>query len=201
MAFLPAIWRMTLSISVGLCALCGASGVAASDAGLSSYLPMRKAVSAPEGFASLCSRYQWVCARLGDSAAVAPDEMAVARDVNQSVNHATRQISDQNQYGTAEYWALPTTEGGDCEDIALLKKMLLTQRGIAPDHLLLATVLDRDSAPHAVLVLRTTTGDFVLDNLTNRVKPWRDTGYGFLRMQNPDAPDEWAAVLAGGAFG
>ena len=52
-----------------------------------------------------------------------------------------------------------------------------------------------------MLVVRTDTGDFVLDNLTDRVLDWRKTGYTFLRMQNPQAPNRWSAVLAGGVLG
>lgn len=51
-----------------------------------------------------------------------------------------------------------------------------------------------------MLVLRTEEGDFVLDNLNNRVKGWQETGYSFLRMQNPDAPHRWNAVFKGGMF-
>jgi predicted transglutaminase-like cysteine proteinase len=73
-------------------------------------------------------------------------------------------------------------------------------RGVAAERLLIATVLDRRQNPHAVLVLRTDRGDYVLDNLANRMMHWSDTGYTFLRMQNPKAPGQWVAVFAGGVF-
>jgi predicted transglutaminase-like cysteine proteinase len=116
------------------------------------------------------------------------------------VNRQVRPITDRRQYRRDEHWALPTSRGGDCEDFALLKKRELIALGVPADKLLIATVLDRKRQPHAVLVLSTLQGDYVLDNLTSRIKPWGQTGYSFLRMQDPRAPERWVAVLAGGIF-
>ena len=66
--------------------------------------------------------------------------------------------------------------------------------GIDPRKLLLATVLDNRKNPHAVLVYRSSQGDLVLDNLTNRIKPWNATRYLFLRMQDPKQPRNWVGV-------
>ena len=109
-----------------------------------------------------------------------------------------RAIEDDRQYGVAEHWALPTRTGGDCEDFALLKKRELVSVGIDPSRLLLATVLDRQRNPHAVLVFRSDAGDLVLDNLTNQIRPWRATRYMFLQMQDPDRPTRWVNVFASG---
>lgn len=159
-----------------------------------------KPVSAPAGFSTVCDRYSWACASKGGSAAASASEMAVARKVNVQVNRSVRQISDRRQYGSEEMWSLPTGQGGDCEDLVLLKKRELVRAGLAPEGLLIATVLDRRREPHAVLVVRAESGDYVLDNLTDRVVRWNDTGYSFIRMQNPDAPTRWSAVFAGGVF-
>ena len=66
---------------------------------------------------------------------------------------------------------------------------------MAPNRLLVAVVLDRKRQPHAVLVLRSDMGDFVLDNLNKRVLPWQKTGYAFLRMQDPRDPTRWVSVM------
>ena len=160
----------------------------------------RKPIAAPEGFRGVCARYKWACARSGRGIGKADGVLRVAKAVNTSVNRSTRAVSDLRQYGDEEVWALPTSLGGDCEDIALLKKRELIKRGIAPERLLIATVLDRNRGSHAVLVLRTGDEDLVLDNLKNSILPWRKTGYSFLSMQNPSAPHKWDAVLAGGVF-
>lgn len=176
----------------------------ATDAAASSkrpHLVATKDVSAPDGFSGVCARYDWACARSGGGAVSGGELLDLANRVNASVNKTTREISDQAQYKQTELWALPTARGGDCEDFALAKKQALIARGVAPERLLIATVLDRKRSPHAVLVLRTESGDYVLDNLTNRILGWRETGYTFLRMQNPKAPGQWSAILAGGVLG
>jgi predicted transglutaminase-like cysteine proteinase len=190
----------------GLTALLLALAVAVSPTGAAAsskrpHLVAAKDVSAPDGFSGVCARYDWACARGGRNAVTGSDLLALADRVNLGVNQSTREISDEAQYAQTEHWALPTSRGGDCEDFALAKKQALISRGVAPERLLIATVLDRKRSPHAVLVLRTDAGDYVLDNLTNRILGWRDTGYTFLRMQNPDAPGRWSAVLAGGVLG
>jgi predicted transglutaminase-like cysteine proteinase len=48
-----------------------------------------------------------------------------------------------------------------------------------------------------VLVLRTTTGDYVLDNLSSRIKTWQASRYTFLRMQNPANRSKWDVILLG----
>jgi predicted transglutaminase-like cysteine proteinase len=167
---------------------------------LASWLPARQAMPAPRGFQDVCARYSWACARGGDAQVNANSLLKLAKSVNSHVNRTTRQITDKRQFGTEDFWTLPTARGGDCEDFALLKKMKLIKQGVPANRLLISTVLDRRRAPHAVLVLRTDAGDFVLDNLNNQVKRWQDTGYTFLRMQNPNTPSRWDAVMAGGVF-
>ncbi len=186
---------LILSLALGM------TVTAASPAYATDLVISTKAVSAPAGFRGVCDRYAWACDR--SSAATvrdASDKLALANKINRAVNRQVREISDQRQYKTREYWALPTRRGGDCEDFALLKKRELQRAGIAPDRLLIATVLDRKRRAHAVLVLRTEAGDYVLDNLTSRIKPWNKTGYSFLRMQDPSVASGWTAVMRGGIF-
>jgi len=82
--------------------------------------------------------------------------------------------------------------------LVLLKKKKLIQKGVASKNLLIATVLDLNRYSHAVLVLRTQKGDYVLDSLRSGVIPWTSTGYTFLKMQNPKSMYNWNAILAGG---
>lgn len=161
-------------------------------------VPVR-AVDAPAGFHGVCDRYAWACANGYGARAVNETRlMEAAREVNLMMNRRYPEIADARQYDRAEFWALPTARGGDCEDFALAKKQELLARGVPTERLMIATVLDRKQQAHAVLVLRTAAGDMVLDNLTNRILPWEDTGYFFLRMQDPDRPATWNAVLTGG---
>lgn len=167
-------------------------------AGEDAFLASRMTVSAPASAADLCTISSWACGRGDASAKISAGQLDLAVALNRKINREVRQIPDQSQYGRPDHWALPTARGGDCEDFALLKKKLLVQAGVNPRRLLIATVLDRDRNAHAVLVLRTEEGDFVLDNLDDRILHWQSTGYTFLRMQNPDNPTRWTAVIAGG---
>ena len=173
----------------------------ASVAGQTLWIQAVRDADAPNGFSGVCARYAWACAKGNRSASALRDPMPLAKEINLSINRQTREVSDKAQYAREEYWALPTARGGDCEDFALAKKHALIAQGVAPERLLIATVLDRQRNPHAVLVLRTEDGDFVLDNQTNRIVGWQQTGYTFLRMQNPKSPNRWSAVLKGGMLG
>ena len=162
-------------------------GASAADA----YLQAGMAMPAPSGAQKICQTYAWACAKQGTRRLGSEAEMAIVRDVNRRVNTTTPALSDERQYSRSELWSLPTRAGGDCEDFALLKKRELVRLGVDPRRLLLATVLDRRRVPHAVLVYRSPKGDLLLDNLTDKVVGWRSSGYVFLRMQNPDRPDQW----------
>ena len=196
--------RMTKRTGTGLLAavafaLTFALPATAAERPHAGFLKAGVAVSAPKGATGICGRYSWACDTSG-SRVGGQQAMALADEINREVNRRVRPVSDQAQYGRVEYWTLPGNRGGDCEDYALEKKRLLMERGLSGEQLLLTTVLDRRRQPHAVLVLRTASGDFVLDNLTNQIKPWRATGYTFLRMQDPAQPRQWRALFAGGVF-
>ncbi|KUJ86140.1 hypothetical protein AVO45_04020 [Ruegeria marisrubri] len=152
----------------------------------------------PTGARSLCRQYSWACAASGAKSLTREQELRIVKAVNRRVNRSTRAVSDQAQYRLKEKWSLPTRRGGDCEDFALLKKRDLVKMGLDPSKLLLATVLDTRRNSHAVLVYRSSYGDLVLDNLTDRIKPWKATRYLFLRMQDPSRPENWVGVFRRG---
>lgn len=160
----------------------------------SAFITQFTASPPPSGARQLCRQYSWACASSAAKKMHSSQEMQLVKTINRKVNASTREITDQSQYKTREHWALPTSRGGDCEDFALLKKRDLIRAGIDPSKLLIATVLDTRRNSHAVLVYRSNQGDLVLDNLTNRIKPWADTRYLFLRMQDPKQPRNWVGV-------
>jgi predicted transglutaminase-like cysteine proteinase len=162
------------------------------------FLYAKSATTAPPGAHRLCTRYKWACTRSGKPQVNSTVALEIAKLVNNQVNRQTRQIEDQLQYGKEKYWALPSSRGGDCEDIVLLKKTRLMNNGLSSNDLLIATVLDLNRKSHAVLVLRAKRGDYVLDSYRNRIVRWYNTGYTFLKMQNPKSPCRWNAILAGG---
>ena len=66
------------------------------------------------------------------------------------------------------------------------------------DQLLYAVVEGISSPYHLVLVVRTDRGDFVLDNLTDRITSWEDSGYTFVIRQSAEDPTQWAYVSGSG---
>ncbi len=180
----------------GVSALACASMFSASSVTASEGSFIRAVVASPPpaGARQLCRQYAWACSNKSSISLTNQQEMQIVKRVNRQVNATTREVADQTQYRTVERWALPTSRGGDCEDFALLKKRDLIRAGIDPSKLLIATVLDRQRQAHAVLVYRSAGGDLVLDNLTNRIKPWSATRYLFLRMQDPRKPSSWVGV-------
>lgn len=197
--------RMTNRWGIGLLAaavigMAGTLPASGADRPRSSFLKAGMTVSAPQGASNICGHYSWACHNGSGQRVSASQALAMADRINREVNRAVRPVSDKAQYGRVEYWSLPGSRGGDCEDYALEKKRRLMEMGLSGDQLLLTTVLDRKRQPHAVLVLRTASGDYVLDNLNNQIKTWRATGYTFLRMQDPAQPRQWRALFAGGLF-
>lgn len=182
--------------AVGITALvCGAvfagSAVEASEG---NFIRTVASSPPPSGARQLCRQYAWACSSKASARMTSQQEMQIIQRINRQVNATTRAVTDQVQYRTSERWALPTSRGGDCEDFALLKKRDLIRAGVDPSKLLIATVLDTKRNAHAVLVYRSASGDLVLDNLTNRIKPWSATRYLFLRMQDPRKPSNWVGV-------
>ncbi|MCB0407356.1 MAG: transglutaminase-like cysteine peptidase [Bdellovibrionales bacterium] len=158
------------------------------------FIPLRQEIAPPPpGAIDLCDRYQWACDFSGKLNG--NNDFKVAQRLNNEINRKYHQVEDSIQYRVKEYWALPTQRGGDCEDFALLKKMTLIRYGFLPENLLITTVLDRQKRSHAVLVLLTQAGDFVLDNRVNKIKAWNQTGYFFLKIQDPQDPTRWRFVL------
>ncbi|MEM7318516.1 MAG: transglutaminase-like cysteine peptidase [Pseudomonadota bacterium] len=182
--------------SLAVCALVSASFIAGSAATASegAFITSISASPPPSGAQNLCRQYNWACTTKASVSLSHQQEMQIVQRVNRQVNASTREVTDQSQYKMREMWALPTTRGGDCEDFALLKKRDLIKAGIDPRKLLIATVLDTRRNAHAVLIYRSASGDLVLDNLTNRIKPWKATRYLFMRMQDPKQPRRWVGV-------
>jgi len=119
-------------------------------------------------------------------------------DVNAAVNRAIRPMNDFDIYGKDEVWAYPTGVG-DCEDYVLEKRRTLKARGLSLSNLLITVVRKADGEGHAILTVRTDKGDFVLDNLSNVVRGWDNTGYRFLKRQATDHTGRWVSIREGQA--
>ncbi|MCF3640768.1 transglutaminase-like cysteine peptidase [Rhizobium sp. TRM95111] len=118
------------------------------------------------------------------------------RDINISVNRAITPMTDKDLVGQDELWAYPDG-AGDCEDFVLLKRKKLMERGFSAADLLITVVRKPDGEGHAVLTVRTSEGDFILDNLENDVKLWSDTPYRYLKRQASFHAGRWVSIENG----
>lgn len=96
------------------------------------------------------------------------------RSVNTLVNGFVTYRRDADNYGRADYWASPAEtlqrRAGDCEDYAILKMATLEKLGIPAGSMSVVILRDdRRNLFHAVLTVRTTKGNFVLDNVRSEV--------------------------------
>ncbi|MER9653275.1 transglutaminase-like cysteine peptidase [Mesorhizobium sp. M0152] len=118
-------------------------------------------------------------------------------NVTARVNAAVKPMSDMDIYGRDEVWAYPDRGVGDCEDYVLEKRRRLSHMGMSLADLLITVVRKPDGEGHSVLTVRTDKGDYVLDNLTNKVRSWDQTGYRFLKRQAVDNTGRWVSIRGG----
>ncbi len=93
--------------------------------------------------------------------------------VNDYINYVSY-VEDSRNYGTSDKWATPIeflAKGGDCEDFAIAKYASLRALGFSTDQLRIAIVQDKiKNIPHAVLIVYTEQGTYVLDNQDKRLR-------------------------------
>ncbi|WP_051679759.1 transglutaminase-like cysteine peptidase [Pseudorhizobium marinum] len=155
----------------------------------------------PIGHYEFCRIYTSECQPASHDAGpmtLTEDRWRALLDVNYTVNTSIMPLTDQEIYGVEERWAYPRTVG-DCEDFVLLKRKMLISQGFDASDLLITVVLQPNGEGHAVLTVRTDHGDFVLDNMRNKVLPWSETEYTFLKRQAADNPGQWVKLQDGRA--
>lgn len=162
---------------------------------LASWAQAQGKTLAPRGWTQFCPKLPGEC-RSGDPSRVRLDEASwrLMRRVNQEVNVAIAQVKDSEHWAVEESWDLPLDGKGDCEDLALEKRRQLAAAGLSLGGLLMTVVRDSQGGGHAVLTVVTDRGDFVLDNLHTRIRPWRSTGYDFVKRQSPENPNVWLTL-------
>lgn len=151
----------------------------------------------PYAFWRFCDEFPADCARQRKIEArfdVTPERMAQLDATNRRVNREIEPVTDLELYGVSDYWTLPRSGKGDCEDYALLKRHELIDAGWPASALLMTVVRDEKRDGHAVLTARTTHGDFILDNKTDDIKLWNRTPYRYVMRQSYLDPKAWVAL-------
>jgi predicted transglutaminase-like cysteine proteinase len=152
---------------------------------------------APMAFTRFCLEYPAECKpqRLvfaGDRIELNIRRWAELEDVNRTVNSSIHPA--RNEEGLAgKKWLLGPARG-DCNDYAVTKRHELITRGWPARTVLLSEVVTVSGEHHLVTVVRTDSGDLVLDNLTNQIVPWSRTPYRWVRIQMPRNPNYWASI-------
>jgi predicted transglutaminase-like cysteine proteinase len=161
----------------------------------SRYLHEQGSSLPPIGHLILCAKSPEQCALEGnDTVSLGIAEIAVLGLVHQTVNAGIR---PRNDNGSADRWSIAPAFG-DCEDYALTKRAELIRRGWPSRALRIAVAQTRRGEGHAVLVVRTTLGDVVLDNRKPQPLFWYQEDLKWIKIQSRIEPGKWQKVRDGG---
>ncbi|MBJ6131381.1 transglutaminase-like cysteine peptidase [Ochrobactrum sp. Q0168] len=169
---------------------------AANPASNSPWMTTGERTSQPIGHYEFCERYPAECkivSRNTSALKLTPKLWQQIIAVNDSVNTRIKPATDMEVWGREEYWEYPVT-AGDCDDYMLEKQRELMALGIPANTLLFTVVRQPNGDGHAVLTVRTDRGDFILDNLDERVLAWNKTDYTYLKRQSTANSGSWVSI-------
>ncbi len=156
----------------------------------------------PVGHYDLCQRLPGECRQ------ITPKEPPVVLSrklwaeiikVNNSVNTRILPKTDIENYGVEDYWTFLDNGFGDCEDYALEKRRELMSAGVPAGDLLMTVARLPNGDGHAVLTVRTSLGEFILDNLEPKVLSFAETDYTYLKRQSTENSGVWVTINDGRA--
>lgn len=156
------------------------------------YLVARQATLAPFAFVKFCRSNPADCSSSGGAsiAHLTTERERVLRRVNAQIN---RSIRPTNEIGRNDVWQADVASG-DCEDFALTKRRKLISLGWSPRTLRIAVARTASGEGHAVLVVKTSKGDLVLDNRTSAIKRWQRTDLNWVKIQSAENPRRWYSL-------
>lgn len=187
----------TLIIASALCTLMAHSASAGPVSGLarplrapqSQFIDASRYTVAPFAFVRFCRDNRRDC-EASEGEPVASLDGArwgeLAR-INATVNLEMR---PQNDVGSSDTWSADV-RAGDCEDYALTKRRRLIAAGWPSRSLRMAVARTGTGEGHAVLVVKTSQGDLVLDNRHNSIQSWNRTDLTWEKIQSGDNPRLW----------
>jgi predicted transglutaminase-like cysteine proteinase len=160
------------------------------------HIELGRPTLAPFAHTVFCLRYEAECRspRLfrGGPVRLTEERWVELQEVNRGINLAIAPV--RNELGLAgEEWII-NPDRGDCNDYAVSKRHELLMRGWPARALLLSEVVVSSGEHHLVLLVRTRSGDFILDNLTPQIKLWSRAPYRWVRAQSPSHSRLWATV-------
>jgi predicted transglutaminase-like cysteine proteinase len=142
-----------------------------------------------QGWTKFCESYPAECAvdvTEPEIVTLTPQVWKTIVSVNQRVNSSIKAVTDADHFGVVDTWGFPDDGRGDCEDFQLLKRRILVENGLPRRAMRMTVVIDELGEGHAVLVVRTDRGDYILDNKTSSILPWSRTGYVYIKRESQD---------------
>ncbi len=183
------------SATISVAALVTPTASAASDQQL--YIVVGASTRPPIGWVDFCVEYAPECETRPIEArdvVLTPRTWRDLSEINRWVNDTIKPMTDMDHWGVVERWNYPDDGYGDCEDYVLLKRKMLMQAGWPRQALLITVVRDLNGEGHAVLTVKTDKGEFILDNQTQEIRLWSETGYRFVKRQSQSDPNTWVAL-------
>ena len=139
----------------------------------------------PLAFQLYCLKHPDDCKRSRHGqVAYTPRLRATLEAVNTSVNRSIKPLRERR-----DVWSLNPARG-DCDDYVMTKRHRLIKAGIPSGALRVAVVRTWSGEGHAILVVKTTAGDLVLDNLRKTIVKRSQAGYRAVSMASAD-PYSW----------
>jgi predicted transglutaminase-like cysteine proteinase len=117
--------------------------------------------------------------------------------VNRSINLSITPTPKSYGSNLGEGWTI-APDMGDCNDYAVTKRHELLESGLPSKALRLSVVKTTSGLGHLVLVVVTTKGDIVMDNLTEAIRPWQSTDYRWIKIQSASDPRFWSEIKSPG---
>lgn len=143
---------------------------------------------APSQMQDYCKRSPHLCVAGYDIPLVYTDElMTLLRDINYRINRHIRYRLDPGK----DVWH-DTGNIGDCDEYVMQKRRVLIEKGLNPAALRVSMVITETDEYHAVLLVKTTRDDLVLDNRKLPVMTVKESGYRWIQSSTAD-PMIWNA--------
>jgi predicted transglutaminase-like cysteine proteinase len=161
------------------------------------FISVGEATRAPIGWVEFCVEYDPECKTKPSAARDVVLSGQAWKDlvrINRAVNTNVKPMTDMEHWGVVERWNYPDDGYGDCEDYVLAKRKILMQAGWPREALLITVVRDKNNDGHAVLTVKSDKGEYVLDNQTDDIVLWSDTGYRFVKRQSQSDQNVWVAL-------
>ncbi|HTO29657.1 MAG TPA: transglutaminase-like cysteine peptidase [Pararhizobium sp.] len=150
------------------------------------YKAQRHTSVAPIAFSLYCLDHIAECTKSAKSeVAYTSKTRNLLASVNRAVNRSIRPLNERR-----DVWSLNPAYG-DCDDYVMTKRSRLIRAGIPTSALRVAVVRTPRGEGHAILLVKTSAGEFALDNLRKTIVKRNQTGYRFVTVASAD-PSRWS---------